>query len=105
MSRSQLVELLTLGGLLSYFSFVAVTKLLTGVSLTLIGAFLPQLKPKTDDAGGTTEIKIGTISVKIDGGIRFCLIVAGIVVLIWGISDGPQVSRIDARNFPTINDL
>jgi hypothetical protein len=66
------------------------TKLTMGGLLTLAGAFFPTPGRWSKGADGSGTVKAGPISVAIKGGVRFAVVVGGIVVLLGAAFEGIQ---------------
>jgi hypothetical protein len=78
------VELLVFGGLVALFCWVSLTKLGIGAVLAAAAVFVPKLAEKFGAKGGKALIEIGPIKVSVDGGLRFVLLVAGMVLMFMG---------------------
>lgn len=82
-----LLELLGLIGIVGMLAFIPWTKMALGGALAAIGAFFPRLQEEKDRPGKLT-LKHKAIQVMLNGGPRFALVSAGIVVLLGALLDG-----------------
>ncbi len=81
------LELIGLGGLLVFITFIKWTNVALGAILSIAGAFFPQIRGlRTDSGEGSTTF--GGVSVVVRGGARFAVVVAGIVLIVGGIVQG-----------------
>jgi hypothetical protein len=86
-----LLELGGVGGIVALLAFIPWTKLALGGVLAFLGAFFPNFGgTKVDRQGGYAQIKVLNILLKMSGGLRFGLVLAGLIVLVGAILDGHQ---------------
>lgn len=82
-------ELVGLGGLVLVISYITWTKMLLGSVITLVGAFFPEMRSK-EKQHGEGEINAGNFRVVFSGGLRFAVVIAGIILIIGSVVDGFQ---------------
>src|SRR5262245_28096722 len=83
-------ELWLVSTVLLALAFGSWTKLTMGGLLTLAGAFFPTPGRWNKGADGSGTVKAGPVSVAIKGGVRFAVVVSGIVVLVSAAFEGIQ---------------
>lgn len=97
-----LMELVGVGGLLGLLGFITWTKMGLGAALSLLGAFFPELHVKNNEQG-EGKIDAGKVSVVFRGGLRFVVVVAGLVLIVGSVLDGhegfkeAQAKELDAK--------
>ncbi|MCK1733917.1 hypothetical protein IVA79_08100 [Bradyrhizobium sp. 138] len=78
-------EVLGVIGIFLSFSLLAWTKLTLGSSLAFLAVFFQNDWGKNaNPAGGKATIKIGSVSVGLNGGLRFALVIVGLFIVISG---------------------
>jgi len=84
------LEIGGLGAIIALMAYLPVTKLAVGGILTLVGAYFPDLRGRENLQKGTAQIRFANVLLKVSGGLRFAVVIAGIVVLIGAMADGHQ---------------
>jgi hypothetical protein len=83
------LELASLGGLIGLMAFITWTKMALGGVLAITGAFFPSPVAIDEKSNkGTTEIKAWNFLIKMTGGLRFGVVVAGLILLVGAVLDG-----------------
>jgi hypothetical protein len=85
-----LLELLGVAGLVSLLAYITWTKMALGAVLTLLGAFFPSLKDARQKLAGEGQVSWRGFLLKINGGIRFLVVIGGIILLIGAVLDGHE---------------
>jgi uridylate kinase len=80
-------ELLGLGSLLLIIKFIPFSKSVMGVVLSLTGAFFPELNKGKKERGEGT-IDAGKIKVILKGGVRFAVVMGGLVLIVGAVLEG-----------------
>ena len=84
-----LCELVGVGGLIGLVAYISWTKMALGSALSLLGAFFPELHMKREGTG-EGKIDAGNIKVVFRGGLRFVVVVAGLVLIVGAVLDGHE---------------
>lgn len=84
-----IMESLGIIGLVGLISYITWTKMALGAALSLLGAFFPELHIKEGGKGEGT-IDIGKVKVVFRGGLRFVVVIAGLVLIVGAVLDGHQ---------------
>ncbi len=82
-----LLRFVGLGFLLLYLQSVSWTKIMLGGFLCLIGAFFPRGKVDQEKEG-KAKISFGKLSFELRGGVRFAVVIAGIILIFVSVYDG-----------------
>jgi hypothetical protein len=88
-----LLEFIGVGGIVGLVAFVSWTKLSLGAVLALLGAFFPNMDTgmgKRDPDGGSAQLKMWNVLLKLSGGLRFGVVIAGLVVLVGAVLDAHE---------------
>jgi hypothetical protein len=87
------MELIGFLGVFLSFSILTWTKLTLGGALSFLGVFFPsRAGDGNENKDNKAAIRLGPIAVDFQGGLRFALVVAGIVLLIGGVNQGGKDS-------------
>jgi len=84
-----LLELLGIGGLVGLLAYITWTKMALGSALSLLGAFFPELHAKESEQGEGT-IDAGKVKVVFRGGLRFVVVISGLVLIVGAVLDGHE---------------
>ena len=83
-----ILEYVGVAGIIGLISFVSWTKLALGAVLTFLGAFFPKAGARKESLeGGNAQIKVLNIFLKMSGGLRFGVVLAGLIVLAGSLLD------------------
>ncbi len=82
-----ILELIGIGGLIGLMAYISWTKMALGASLSLLGAFFPELQAKEESPGQGT-INAGKVKVVFRGGLRFVVVVSGMILIVGAVLDG-----------------
>lgn len=80
----ELLEWLGLAGIVSLFAFIAWTKMALGAVLCFLGAFYNPRFKRSERGEGTVRAS-SQFFVKFKGGLRFCVVFGGIILLIGSV--------------------
>jgi len=93
-----LLELLGVGSIGGLLAFVTWTKITLGRALTFLGAFFPKLRSqKEPPQKQVAQIKLWTFLVRMSGGLRLGVVVAGLILVIGAVIDGHRDYVEDAQ--------
>jgi hypothetical protein len=85
-----LLEIWGLGAIMALMVYLPWTKLALGGVLTVLGAFFPDLRGRKNLQEGTAQVRFANVLLNVSGGLRYAVVIAGIVVLIGAVADGHQ---------------
>ncbi|MGL6313088.1 hypothetical protein [Vibrio sp. WXL103] len=90
-----IIEVLGLVSAVGLISYISWTKMILGSALALLGAFFPEINRKTEEEG-QAQVQVGKINVSFRGGLRFAVVVAGIILIVGSLGDGVD-NMVDDR--------
>lgn len=85
-----LLELIGVGGIVGLMAFIPWTKMALGGALTFLGAFFPSLKDERQATTGDGQLTWQKIILKFRGGIRFGVVMGGVVLLVGAVLEGHE---------------
>jgi hypothetical protein len=83
-----LLELIGVGGIIGLMAFIPWTKMALGGALAFLGAFFPSLKDARQSQSGDGQLTWRKVAVKFSGGVRFAVVMGGIVLLVGAVLEG-----------------
>src|SRR5262245_32322686 len=91
-----LIELIPVLATAGYLGYISVPKMAVGALLTFLGAFYPSMKDARQSKEGTGQLSWKQITIKFSGGIRFLVVIAGMIVLVGATFEG--YSNLEGNN-------
>ncbi|MEH2517180.1 hypothetical protein V1279_002753 [Bradyrhizobium sp. AZCC 1610] len=103
------VDAIGILGLLFAVPLITWTKMTLGSVLTIAGAYFNPLRNAANPRGGEATIKLGKFEITLSGGLRFVVVVAGLILVIASAIESvePVKTAINTeieKRFPNSND-